>query len=70
MSANTADSELQLASEGRVAKLLIVSRGCLRNWRATGEGPPWFRLGDKLIRYDVSALRRWIEDQAKARDGH
>jgi predicted DNA-binding transcriptional regulator AlpA len=56
--------ELQLLKEREVGRLLAASPGCLRRWRATGEGPPWIRVGKRLIRYDLAALRRWISEQA------
>ena len=60
---------MALADEREVSKKLLVSRATLRYWRARGQGPPWFRLESKLVRYDVAALREWIERQAGVRDG-
>ena len=69
MSAKTVDSELQLLREAKVGKLLSKSKGGLRAWRATGEGPPWIRLGRKSIRYKLTDLQHWISEQAKGRNG-
>jgi predicted DNA-binding transcriptional regulator AlpA len=61
--------ELRILSEGELARYLRVSRACLRRWRAVGQGPPWLRVGKRLVRYDMAALRRWIEERAGVRDG-
>lgn len=66
MSVQTIEKGVQLVSEAEVAKVLSVSRACLRRWRVRREGPPWLRVGDKLVRYDVAALRRWVEERAGA----
>jgi hypothetical protein len=55
--------------EPQAAKILCVSRACLRHWRAHDGGPPWVRVGERLVRYELDALRRWIERQAGVRDG-
>ena len=70
MNANAIESELRLLNEAQAAKMLCLSRACLRHWRAVSEGPPWVRLGERLVRYDLSALRAWIERQAEVCDGH
>jgi excisionase family DNA binding protein len=45
----------------RAASYLGVSEGALRLWRSRGEGPRYFRAGDKLIRYRRTDLDSWIE---------
>jgi len=32
----------------------------LRQWRARGEGPPFSRVGRKIL-YDVGKFQKWIE---------
>ena len=59
--------ELQLLSERQTARTLTVSTATLRHWRATGQGPPWIRLGKRLVRYPSDKLREWIERQARVR---
>jgi predicted DNA-binding transcriptional regulator AlpA len=59
----------QLLNESQAAKILCVSRACLRHWRAHDGGPPWVRVGLKLVRYNVDALRAWIERQAGVQNG-
>jgi hypothetical protein len=69
VSANPTNAEFLLLSEAEAAKRLRCSRACLRHWRTVGKGPPWIRLGDRLIRYPLTALLRWIEDLAGVGDG-
>jgi predicted DNA-binding transcriptional regulator AlpA len=57
-------STLVLIDEREVSRRLSVSRGLLRYWRARGEGPPWIRVGERLVRYNLGVLRRWVEQQA------
>ena len=47
----------RLVNEYRAAELLGVSVSTLRNWRFSGKGPRYFRVGDRSIRYDPSDLR-------------
>lgn len=54
---------LQLNDERETARMLHVSRATLRAWRARGGGPPWLRVGGKLVRYDLTAVHEWIAEQ-------
>ena len=44
------------------AAFLRVTRITLQNWRDSGEGPPWVRLGPKTIRYRLSSLMSYLDD--------
>jgi hypothetical protein len=59
------EAALQLADERETAEMLRVSRASLRFWRARGGGPPWLRIGRRLVRYEAAALRRWIEERGE-----
>lgn len=49
-----------------VAKIVGVTRHCVRNWRRTPpKGPPYVVIG-RLVRYKVGDLRRWIAAHAPA----
>jgi predicted DNA-binding transcriptional regulator AlpA len=61
-------TDLALVTEERAAKILAISAAALRRWRRVGGGPPWLRIGERLIRYDLAALRVWIEEQAGVRN--
>ena len=58
----------QLMTEREAAQALRISGACLRRWRSIGAGPPWLRIGKRCVRYEVAALREWIEHQRGARD--
>jgi predicted DNA-binding transcriptional regulator AlpA len=70
MDTDTIERGLQLLNEPQAAQILCVSRACLRHWRAHDGGPPWVRIGERLIRYDLAELRRWISEQAGVMRSH
>ena len=43
--------------------------GTLRYWRATRQGPPWFRVGDRRIGYLRSDVEAWLAEQYKTSRG-
>lgn len=43
-----------------VAVMLGVTEQVLKAWRKTGEGPPWYRLGKKLVRYVKEEVIEWV----------
>lgn len=45
-------------TETALAARLSVSRRTLQKWRASGEGPPFMRLGG-AIRYNVEDVELW-----------
>ena len=47
----------------QAAHYIGVSDGALRLWRARGEGPRFFKAGEKLIRYRRGDLDSWIEER-------
>ena len=51
----------EILTEAEAAGLLNMGRSTLERWRATGEGPPWVRLGRHRIRYTRTTLMAWIE---------
>ena len=55
--------ENNLLDQGEVADLLGIHPKTLGLWREKGIGPPWIRLGEKLIRYEVEGVRAWVESQ-------
>ncbi len=54
--------EHTLASR-QAARYLGVSEAALRLWRSRGEGPRYFRAGEKLVRYRRADLDCWIESR-------
>lgn len=50
-----------------VQDLTSVPTGTLRWWRHQGnQGPKWFRLGPRAIRYKRSDVLAWVEEHYKA----
>lgn len=45
----------------KAAQYLGISEAALRLWRSRGEGPRYFRAGEKLVRYRRADLDFWIE---------
>lgn len=54
------NSEFYTVAEA--ARFLRVSRLTLKNWRDRGEGPPWVRIGPRMIRYRHSSLLEYLRD--------
>jgi predicted DNA-binding transcriptional regulator AlpA len=52
---------LGLLSDKQAAQFLGLKQGTLISWRVRGVGPPFYRLGGKLIYYRESDLREWVE---------
>lgn len=50
----------------RAAKYLGISEAALRLWRSQGQGPRYFRAGQKLVRYRIRDLNDWIESRLSA----
>lgn len=49
-----------LLMEVQAAKLLNLSSRTLQNWRITGNGPPYIRVG-RAIRYRRHDLTAWLD---------
>jgi prophage regulatory protein len=50
-------------TSAETAELTHIKEGTLRYWRATGQGPAWFRLGPRRIAYRRSDVEQWIRSQ-------
>ena len=55
----------QLLSIEQVAQLTGLARSTLFQMRCRGEGPPSFRLGNR-VRVRASALETWLQEQEQA----
>lgn len=53
----------KLMNQRQAALFLGVSPRTLENYRLTGEGPKWIRLGKRLVRYKLSDILNYIEDE-------
>ena len=45
------------------AEVLNVPRRNLDNWRWQKIGPPWIKIAGRTIRYRVSDLMHWLDEQ-------
>jgi excisionase family DNA binding protein len=54
-----------LLTEDQAAAYLGLVPNTLAKWRMRGEGPPFVRVG-RLIRYDRTAIDRWVESQTRS----
>ena len=48
----------KLLSETEAAPLIGVAVGTLQNWRVSGTGPKFIRVG-RLVRYDPADVEAW-----------
>jgi predicted DNA-binding transcriptional regulator AlpA len=55
------EKEEILVKEDRVAKILDLSQETLRKWRGLDKGPPWISLGENSIRYRLSDINKYLE---------
>ncbi|MCA9564820.1 MAG: helix-turn-helix domain-containing protein [Myxococcales bacterium] len=53
------DAEPLLVDTDRAAELMTLSPSTLTRWRGKGKGPPFVRLGSRVM-YRVSDLEDWI----------
>jgi excisionase family DNA binding protein len=52
--------EARLIMEREAADLLALSVKTLRNWRLSGHGPPYLKVG-RLVRFRQSDLKAWLK---------
>ena len=53
---------MRLLNEKEVIELLSVSKHTLRNWRQSGRGPAYVKVGERSIRYREDVIQKFIED--------
>jgi predicted DNA-binding transcriptional regulator AlpA len=54
---------MRLLVETEVRNLLGVNRATLRRWRQRNTGPPFLKLGPKLIRYREDDLAAFLDSR-------
>ncbi len=59
-------SPTRLLMAKQTAEYLCISEDFLYHCRLCGEGPTWVQLTEKLIRYRLSDVNKWIESNQKA----
>lgn len=55
----------ELLTTAEVAAITRTSQETVRYWRHRGTGPESFKLG-KHVRYERSALLKWLSEQQRA----
>ena len=50
-----------LLSVDQVSAYTGIAVGTLHAWRCRGCGPPWCKLGGKIVRYRLADVEAWIE---------
>lgn len=56
----TTATDDHLLTTAEVAKRCRVSDSTVRYWRATGYGPPSFRVGRRVV-YREAGVREWLD---------
>jgi len=55
---------MELLHAADVAELLGIPVATLANWRASGKGPPYLRVG-RHVRYRAIDVEAWIADRVR-----
>lgn len=50
-----------------LARELDVTESALAKWRTDGNGPPFCKLGHKVVRYPRSGIEQWKSSCVRAR---
>jgi len=57
-----------LSSVEQASTFMGVGVATLDTWRCRGCGPPWYKLGGKIIRHRLDDLEAWMD--SSRRDPH
>lgn len=63
------DRSHDLLSPTELATLLGVTTVTLRRWRQAATGPPWSRIGPHLVRYERTAVQKWLATRESVKQG-
>ncbi len=55
---------MRLLNRTEAAHFLGISRRTLEKWAVTGDGPPFYKLGGRVL-YDQSDLEDWIASKRR-----
>jgi hypothetical protein len=56
------DDEISLVDDDEAARRLRQNTSTLASWRATGRGPPFYKVGRRVF-YHPHDLRGWLTEQ-------
>ena len=48
------------------AQHFAVSPKTLEEWRLRGDGPPFYKIGGRLVRYRLSEVNAWLQGRKRA----
>lgn len=60
----TARANEPLMTTAEAAAYLRFPEGTVRNWRTRGTGPTYIKVNGAQVRYRVSDLDAWVDEQA------
>ncbi|MDF9277744.1 hypothetical protein P4U43_08075 [Arthrobacter sp. EH-1B-1] len=61
---------MALISPKSVERMYGVSTADLARWRQSGEGPEYYRISARLVRYGTDDLDEWFTDPVNAHLHH
>ena len=53
--------QIDLLNTKQAARTLGVSHRTLEDWRCTGSGPRFLKLGNRMVRYRLSDLQEFLQ---------
>ena len=59
----------ELMDSAELGKRLGKSAAALANWRYQGLGPRFIKLGPKAVRYRISDVEAWLDEQTRQQTG-
>jgi predicted DNA-binding transcriptional regulator AlpA len=63
MPADPITTDPLLVSESRAAAMIGAAPKTMERWRSRGGGPPFVRIGPRMVRYALADLESWIDAQ-------
>ncbi|MFH1070292.1 MAG: helix-turn-helix domain-containing protein [Candidatus Glassbacteria bacterium] len=61
--------DISLIDERQLAETLGMALQTIRNWRHTGHGPAYLKIGGRSVRYRLVDVREFVERQRIVPDG-
>ena len=59
------NSSLRKMRPPEAAHYLGISESSLAKWRCSGTGPPYMKLGERVVVYDQSQLDSWLQSRSR-----
>ena len=58
-----------LVDQNVAAEHLSVSPRTLEHWRRVNQGPPYVKLGTRIVRYRISEIQNWLASTTHTHQG-